>query len=439
MSNVIKSVATELTNSNKRIIIPAGSILSTINPVNVLNNGTMDGLDVKLANILSNELNHIRNNILPLIKEYGKFVNDSINSRLASSPLQDVRIYSIEIPEVIAEMVNRKIININGDANRRINDKALVLNKPEISKIREYLNYNASGQMENIIKNFVNNISDNELSRIWDTYLTNISAMNTNYISLGYRVNGEIFGLDLFVLSILVKSLLKVAPDTRVSVSVYNDTMLTLDAVLDNKIAMILRLIDSSTRLGKLIYKGESINEVIVFKEVYNKFLNDGGSPEAIYGAVLNKVGAAHAAVVLGDLDKNNETWDKFIKNESIKQKLGTLEQHRIAYRLGVTELYNNFMDEELKATIPAEINNNINDVIINFLNSKKAEKLFNINHIVEDFITEVLFAHTNAKEFISYMKHYSRLDPNLSAKEAATYASADLVIDFLLANVEIR
>ena len=439
MSNVIKSVANELTSKNKRVIIPAGSMLMTVNPVNVVENGNMEGLDTKIANVLSNELNNIRNNILPLIKEYGKFVNDSINSRLNSNPLKDVNIYTVELPLVIGEMISRNIINLNGDKNRRINDKSLVLTRPDVSKIKEYLNY-GSGQMESLIRNFVSGIPDTELVRIWETYLLNISSMNNNYVTIGSKVNNGVYGLDLFVLSILVKNLIKVIPDTvRVPVSVYNDAIVSLDAVLDNKIAMFINAMEANTKVGKVILKANGINEVVVVKDNYNKFLNENGVPEAIYGAVLSNVTSLDIINLTKDKDMYVNKWDTYIKNEYIKAKLGTLEQHRLAYRLGVTELFNNFMDEELKASIPSNIVDNINDVIIAFLNSKKPEKLFDINDIVEDFVTEVLFGHTNAEEFIKYMKHYSRLNPNITAKEAATYASADLVTDYLLTMIEIR
>lgn len=439
MSNVIKSVAAELTSKNKRVIIPAGSMLTTVNVVNVVENGSMEGLDTKIANVLSNELNNIRNNILPLIKEYGKFVNESIASRLNSNPLKDVNIYTVELPLVIGEMISRNIINVNGDKTRRINDKSLVLTRPDVSKIKEYLTY-GSGQMESLVRGFISNISDNELVRIWDTYLLNISSMNNNFITMGTKVNSGIYGLDLFVMSILVKNLVKVVPETvRVPISTYNDAIVSLDAVLDNKVAMYIKAMEANTNIGKVILKGENLNEVIVIKDNYNKFLNNGGSPEAIYGAILDKVSSLDINNLTKDKDMYTNKWDTYLKNESIKAKLGTLEQHRIAYRLGVTELFNNFMDDDLKSTIPDEIVNNINEVTIAFLNSKKPEKLFDVNDIVEDFITEVLFGHTNAEEFIKYMKHYSRLNPNITAKEAATYASADLVTDYLLTMIEIR
>jgi len=439
MSNIIKSVAAELTSKNRRVVIPAGSILTTINVVDVVESNKLEGLDVKIANILSNELNNIRNNIKPLILNYGKFVNDSINSRMNSNPLKNLNIHIMELPLVIGEMVSRNMINLNGDKNRKINDKSLVILRPEVSKIREYMTY-GSGQMESLLRSFISGIDDVELVRIWDTYLLNVSSMNNNFINISSKVNNGIYGLDLFVLSILVKNLIKVVPDTvRVPVSTYNDAMISLDIVLDNKIAMFIKAMESNNAIGKVIYKTNGINEIVVIKDNYNKFLNDNGNPESIYGAVLSGIESLSLTELMKNKDSYNTTWDNYIKNENIKQKLGTLEQHRMAYRLGVTELFNNFMDEELKSTIPDTIVNNINDIIITFLNSKKPEDLFNINEIVEEFITDVLFGHTNAKEFFGYMKHYSRLDPNITANEAATYASADLVTDYLLTAIEIR
>lgn len=439
MNKIIESVAGQLTSDNRYVSIPAGSILTTVNPIDVVDLGNLGGLDIRLANIMSNEINMIRNNILPLIKEFGMFVTETLNRKLAVNPFKDVAIVSAEIPEVIEELISRNVIKINGDATRTLSNSNLIIPTPTPAKIREFLVY-GSGQTEAMIKSFTSIVSDDELVRIWDTYLGRISADNNAYLTLGYKVNSGIFGLDLFILSIIVKNLLSTIPDgVRVSTGVYNDIISTLDVVLDNKIARLNTLIDSSTKIGKLIYKADSLKEVIVIKSNYNEFLAKDGSPEIIYGAVLGGAKSAALLTVLDQRDLHLKKWNDYVNAETIKQKLSTLESHRLSYRLGVTELLNKSMSDSVKELIPENLIDNINEVIIKFLNDSKPEYLFNINRVAEEIVAGILFGHTNAQEFIGYMKHYSKLNPNITPKEAATYASADLVVDYLMTQIEVK
>lgn len=439
MNEIIKSVASDLTNNNKYVNIPAGSALSIINPINVVEKNDMSGLDIRLANILSNEINMIRNDILPLIKEFGMFVTESLNKKLAVNPFKDVNIYTAELPEVFEELVARNVIKVNGDNTRTLSNSNLIIPTPTPAKIREYLVY-GSGGIQEMIKSFTSFISDDELVRIWDTYLGRISADNTAYISLGYKVNSSIFGLDLFILSIIVKNLLTTIPEgVRVSNGMYQDTISTLDVVLDNKISRLITLINSNTNIGKVIYKADSLKEVIVIKSTYDDFLNKDGSPEIIYGAVLAGAKTAGVTTLVDNKDNYAKKWDEYVNSVTIKQKLSSLESHRLSYKLGVTDLINNSMTDRVKSMIPVEIVSKIDEVIINFLNNSKTEHLFNVNRVAEEIVAGILFGHTNAQEFIGYMKHYSKLNPDISPKEAATYASADLVVDYLISQLEIN
>ncbi len=438
MNKIIETIALELSKQNRTITIPAGSMLSTINPVNVVQHGNVNELDIKISTVLGNELHNIKNNIIPIIQEFGEVVSKSLLNKMNNNPLKDVNIVYAELPEFMEELISRNVINKNA-INITLSNNVLSIPRPEVHLIRSMLKY-GSGQMEDMIQAFTNSISNDELVRIWDTYLNRITADNTNYVNLGYTVNNGIYGSDLFILSILVKNLKQTVPEgIRVSLGVYNETINILDSLLDAKIVRVDNMITSYGKTGKLIYKADNINSVIVIKETYDVFLNNGGSPEAIYGAVIKGAKSASISTIESKKDEYVEEWNKFVNASTVKQHIATLEQHRLAYRLGINDIMTNFISEDVKASIPEEIVADYGNIVIAYMNKCKHEDLFNINKTVEEIIGNILFGHTNTIEFLRYMKYYSNMDSNISAKEAATYASMDLIIDFLLTQIEIN
>lgn len=438
--NIIESIANNLSTNNKTLVIEPGSMLSTLNIGKAAYDSSFNGLDVKIASILSNEVNNIRNNIIPLIKEYGNIITKSLNYKLVNNVFKDVNIYSAKLPDVTLELLSRGVIKDAGDAVRTLSNKSVIIPNPGIDKIREYLIY-GSGQMESLVNNFTMNISDVELNRIWDTYLANVTSDNSNFVTLGYKVNDGIYGLDLFVLNILVKKLLTEIPDNvRVSSGVYQDTILSLDAVIDAKIIKLENMLKVQKNLGKLIYKSNSFKEIIVIESVYNQYLKEDGRPEALYGYALDNAGTSVSIVNIKEKEDAYITrWNSYVSNENMKHKLSTVEHHRMAYRLGMTELVNNFMSEDLKEQVPYHILADIGDLVIEYMNSVNSNELLDVNKTVDFIIAKIMFKHTNTATFIGYMKEYSKMDNTLTPKQTATYASMDLILDYLLTQVTIK
>jgi len=437
-NEIIKNVAAELTKNNQTINVYAGSILSSINPVYGIQGSDFQGIDVKLANVLGNEVSYIKDSIIPVMKEFGKEVNTILGDKINKSLFTDINIITAEVPEVIEELISRNIININGVMNTKLSNNAVLLPTPEVEVIRSYIKA-GGGQMDKMVKDFAMTISDADLKRIWTTYLNRITADNTSYIGLGTKVTDGRYALDLFVLSIIAKNLIHEMPTgVRATAGMYNDVIGTLNIVLDAKISNLVKLINSNAKIGKVILKADTLKTIVVVKEAYDKFLNNGGEPEVIYGAVLAGAKTAGMTTLTNNKETYLKEWNKYVSAETMKNKMATLEQYRMAYRLGIQNVVTNFMDTASKSKVNETLLDNIGMIIIEFMNEKNYMDLFDVNAIVEEFVCDVMYHETNASSFIGYMKSYSKMDPSLTPEKAAKYASVDLLVDYLLTQIEI-
>ena len=435
----VESIASEFTQDNKLITIPADSILANVNVSSAIAHDSINGIDNRIASILNNEISFIKGDIVPLIKEYGKYVAEFLESNSTINPLAEVKIVIATVPEVIEELITRGYINLNGAKIGNIDTNTLTMPELDGPAIRQYMTLDG-GQLSKIGEAFSSTVTNDELVRIYNTYLKNISNTNPNYTNLGSKVNSERHGFDLFVLSILVKNLKNNYIDgVRVSENVYTNILLNLDAVLDAKISYFINSLKAYSNVGRLVIKSTGLNDIVINGDVYDKYLDElDGDPEVIYGGIISGKHTLSLTDVTDNKKEYYDNWVRYSKSVVVKQSLGNIEKHRVAYRLAMTRLINEYMNDDIKETIGLGLLSNINNIIVAFMNDEEPMELLQINHIVEEIVTKILFSETNAHKFLSYMKHYSMMDKSITAKDAATYASVDIILDFLLTQVEI-
>jgi len=435
----LKAIATELDRNNKTLTTYPGSILTILNPASVIDSNGLEGIDIRIAAVLGNEISNIKDNIIPTMKELGKKVNDIVGKTKDKSLFNNVKIITAEIPEVIEEMINRGMINKDGSKINQLSNTALIIPTPEVSIIRSYLK-GGGGQMDALIKSHAATITDNDLIRIWETYLNRITSDNTNYLSLGTKVHNDRFAMDLFVLAVIVKNLIHEVPTgVRATPGTYDGVVMTLNAVIDAKIMSLVNLLKANAAIGKVIYKADGINSIVVIKESYDKFLAEDGEPEVIYGAVLKGLKTASLPTLKEKKDDFLAEWNKYVSNEMVRNKMATLETYRMAYRFALDDIMTNYLSNSLNEQIDDEVKTNYSNLLIEYMNSIPYMDIFEVNEMVEYIIGKIIFRNTNTFKFLTYMKHYSKMNNKLTAKEAATYASIDLIIDYLLTQVKVK
>lgn len=167
----------------------------------------------------------------------------------------------------------------------------------------------------------------------------------------------------------------------------------------------------ASTAVGSKVY---------VDSEVYRRFLEAGGSPEVILGALFSDRNS-HYSSLLTDKDKYSEKWRISQIALSSSATGRRLETVIIALDKAVTNEINTIDEEYLNAGRQA-IHQNLNDCLKR-VGTRDLDDLWNL---ARKTICRSLFPHTDAEATLLSIDEQCKQRPELNVREAAFYAAID-------------
>jgi hypothetical protein len=72
-------------------------------------------------------------------------------------------------------------------------------------------------------------------------------------------------------------------------------------------------------------------------------------------------------------------------------------------------------------------------------LSGKESSFLMDVDFISKEVVGVILVPETNFYRFVNYMLEFSRINPSISGKDAASLASAEVIMDYLLQQVTVN
>lgn len=167
-------------------------------------------------------------------------------------------------------------------------------------------------------------------------------------------------------------------------------------------------------------------SKIFVDGQVYNKFLNEGGSPEVILGGYFNGRVNDYQRL-LAEKDAFVGKW-KASQAVLVSQAVGESMVALIgALSTAITEEINALSDDELhveRAALHARLREQLK-----FVSSKDIDNLWCVSRRL---ICRTLFPHTDAESTLEAIDEQMRLQPELNVREAALYATIDQLAKWL-------
>lgn len=171
---------------------------------------------------------------------------------------------------------------------------------------------------------------------------------------------------------------------------------------------------------------------VKVNNDVYKAYLEENGTPEAIYGAVTSGASTAYQAL-LDEGDKNAARWARHVGLHTQKVSAQIFTSQREAARLAMVR-YINEQDEEELIRPRAELHKNTVDALGKMQPKDFSDDMAALRRVV----CEVLFCHTNAKMVLDAMDTAEMENPEMNARECALLACIDLVARWMAAQINV-
>lgn len=405
--------------------------------LNIVNSTAIDKSEIisKISTMVGNEISLYRNFLLPFVKEYKDAVAALVASKLGTVDLSAYQVIPVSMPAIIKQYFEKNLIS-KDSKSIQLPVGSLVIDNPGAAKIRAYLKSDIpTTQM--YIDELLLGVTDDMLINIWDKYLLNVSGSNSNIDILGYHSLENV--VEVSILFLLVDKLKNNIPETvRVSPATYTKTMREFAFKLAGDMAKISKTLDYNKQMNKLVI---SIKDTVVYVDaaLYKKFLVDN-TVEVLLGMTVNSTDLGIKNNYYDDIlvNKNNyiQAWNNKYKLMTMAVRSQDVTAYRLAYELALNELYTD-MQSEIQERLSLDLTG-AQDVIRDYVKRVSIEDLSEISEMSKLIVTTFLLHDTNFALFTNYMTGYAKLDPTLTSKEAASFATLDLIVDYLIEQISV-
>ena len=425
LNGVIELIASDLASKGLMVTPVRDSILHAL----TVSQAQSDVNEVvkKLSTVLNNELILIKNKILPFSQELKQEFDKILANSTLPNELAEYNIKEHTVPEATATLLKNKKDGV-GEGSESIGENGISLPAPE-QDIRSYFTPN-DPLLKQELSVILDKYADEDLYKLWDKYLANISENNPNIAERGYDVTSKLEDYTL-----LIVALEKLQEEKLPNSGVPDDRYFLLVGLLLNELyAMIVNQFktwDNFRKTGRMIF---SINEkqAIVDSELYNKFLETGGSVEAVLGLlVTGKTDSAslHVNNIKEHIVEYEDIWKQKVKYNSFSALPRERDRYKTAYTvLALKIISDNLIPEDLKEHVNQEFTGKP-EISLEFI---EEEQLLDVDYVINKMVSKI-FDSTYFGTFTNYMVSYSKLNQELTPQECATFAALDLIIDYIL------
>jgi hypothetical protein len=394
-----------------------------------------DGKDLiaGLAVKVKAEINIYKTMMNPLTNELTAIINKGINEYNKSNSIKDYIINRIQIPSIYDLVKNNGYV-VETEMMQSFGNQSVIIGTQTIDQIKQHFQFDSQVVSEEV-KDFTLDWNDSDYIAFWEKYFKTISSNNVSIIGASDDVNNL---EELCMVSLIISKIKSETPGTvRVSGSTYEHIMNKYRAIVSKSIENIIAKIEGYGRHGILIVKSDKRNKVIhVVNEVYKKFVEQTGKPEMLLGILTAPDNKKYSNIsdVISSGDTLIKYWNNEVKRANIVTSSNKINIIQDIYRVNEEELVENIKayakdilpeDIDIKKILRKAVSDNKNDLL--------TPKEFFISLIDVYLIPDSNFA-LFRKNMMNHMKAHS----GITEKEAASFATLDLVNNYLLQQVEV-
>lgn len=179
-------------------------------------------------------------------------------------------------------------------------------------------------------------------------------------------------------------------------------------------------------------YANEGRRVIHVNNDTYVKFLDEGGSPECLFGAVLRGASTTYASL-MAEREVNEKTYARFlgIHNQRVAAEVYTSQ--RDAARVAMARYVASLPEADLPAPV-LQLQQRTQQ-LLGLLQPRHFE---NELVVIRNLVCDVLYPQTNARMFFEAMDAAERANPDMSPRECALEAELDLIARWLASQIEV-
>ena len=402
-----------------------------------MRNKDISTLAASIGDAVLLEIAYIKNKQQPVYQSYINLVVEQLKASASTSELSDYVIKTHNLSDELRAFIAKGIIPSEPQEVGDLGSININFTAPE-ENIRSLFAYKQDAELAVYAEKVVNRYTNDQLLNIFNKYVSILSSHNENYLELN---KGTLVDLDEILLAyIAVENITSSKPYNYSTMDdhIFYTTASKYTALLKNKLAREANNHDFRIERKQLIINLDPDKKTIDLQnEVYNEFLNNNGKVEAILGYIVR---GESKGITLTDIVAESAALEKIWNDKVNIVRLSTIDKEvsrfKVAYSIAMSKLIENEMPEDIVSKLPMVKNEILKetDAIVNVLNH---ETLRNIGKTCQILLAKLVFPNSKFEYFTGDMIEASETVPNISANDAASYASIKMVIRYLVDQLE--
>ncbi len=173
---------------------------------------------------------------------------------------------------------------------------------------------------------------------------------------------------------------------------------------------------------------------ITVIGETYNQWLTKGGSPEILLGSYVSD-GSTNPLVLLEKQDQYKEAWNRsllVLKSKANSQRFNATVTGIVK---GVEEIILSLTEDEYLTVNKGELHKRLHEAV----STLSANDCADVYHAVRRVVCYTLYPHTDAEKVLKAIDKATVDNPELAVREAALYATIEMLADWLLKLMEVK
>ena len=437
----VKLIGQELANNGKAISFVNNSILNVIRN-DSLGEVTSEDDEIlsqeyinRLSTVVTNSVSYYKNKLLPALLEYREEVNKIVLNKLSQVVINDINIEQVSISSLVTELLDKEII---GQSSSLVE---LPINMLSISLPENPMQYVKSDSP--ILDKYLQDLlvekeyDENKIADLWDKYLLNVSNSNDSIANIRYNIPINID--EITILFMLVRNIKDNAPSTiTTNVASYSKAMNEFYTKLRNDLTYAVEVIKKETAKNRVVFKIVD-KTVYVNKPIFNKYLKDN-DVEGILGLAVsedsNKLLNYYLDALIAMSNKYISEWEKYTRLK--KLSINETSIYRNAYAFALKELYTD-TDDEVAAKLKYQELLKAESEVLEQVKVMSLVDLKDVNKTTIAILLSLLEDDNNFGMYINSIYNYNKTLDNLQPNQAASLATLDLILEYLLQQIVIK
>lgn len=301
---------------------------------------------------------------------------------------------------------------------------------------------------DKMISEWVSNLPESFLFNVWTSFFcgTGVAATTGDTpVAINYDEVARLNAFDkadiALAITLISRKLEDNVESTNLSLERYRAIASQFVEYGRTLLLSALESIALMLRAGTLIIeKNVRTMTVCVNGEIYKTWLDSGGTPEVLFGLLVDDGSAISVTLINDSKDKYAKRWEQFSSfyrnrelGNSFTYAKNFLEQQFIGSLQNLTP-----SEQEIFAKRPNLIEANVAKAR-EFLASVRPQDIEDSYDVALQLVAKIRFAHTSAYQILSDIVEASKQNPNVDVREAALLAVINYVSDYMADQIALN